>query len=170
MGLEEGRHFAVKMPECRDGYFSILREGLAYAAWHSIHGSSEQQRLAARFVEYILQRAREEGDAVYEKAKEIVKEGKERGSLRLEGFEKKVEVDGRKHEVKVVGGGAKFDEGRGCELLLRIKITAEVDGVRREYEITYGRRGRNNEAVGCAYARSDAPAARRQKPRGYRRL
>jgi hypothetical protein len=65
MGLEEGRHFAVKMPECRDGYFSILREGLAYAAWHSIHGSSEQQRLAARFVEYILQRAREEGDAVF---------------------------------------------------------------------------------------------------------
>jgi hypothetical protein len=36
--------------------------------------------------------------------------------------------------------------------LLRIKITAEVDGVRREYTITYGRYGRKNMASGFAYA------------------
>ncbi len=69
MGLEEGRHFSVKMPEGdRDGYVSVLKEGLAYAAWLSVHGSGEQQRLAADFVEYILQRAREAGGNVYEKA------------------------------------------------------------------------------------------------------
>jgi hypothetical protein len=35
----------------------ILREGLTYAAWLSVHGSGEQQKLAADFVKYILQRA-----------------------------------------------------------------------------------------------------------------
>jgi hypothetical protein len=62
--------------------------------------------------------------------------------------------------VGVVGGGAEFDEGRSGKKLLRIKITAEVDGVRREYEITYGRYGRNNAALGFAYARADAPGGR----------
>jgi len=55
MGLEEGRHFSVKMPEeGRFGYVSILREGLAYAAWLSVHGEGEQRELVAEFVEYIL--------------------------------------------------------------------------------------------------------------------
>jgi hypothetical protein len=59
MGLEEGRHFTVKMPEGgRAGYVLILEEGLAYAAWLSVHGSGRQRELAAEFVEYILQRAR----------------------------------------------------------------------------------------------------------------
>jgi hypothetical protein len=44
-------------------------------------------------VKYILQRAGEEGEEVYEKAKEIVEEGGARGFLRLEGFEKRVEVE-----------------------------------------------------------------------------
>jgi Fe2+ transport system protein FeoA len=45
MGLEEGVHFSAKMPEGGGrGYVSILREGLAYAAWLSVHGSGEQQR------------------------------------------------------------------------------------------------------------------------------
>jgi hypothetical protein len=40
MGLVEGVHFSVKMPEeGRYGYVSILKEGLAYAAWLSVHGS-----------------------------------------------------------------------------------------------------------------------------------
>ena len=56
----------------------ILREGLAYAARLSVYGSGKQRELAADFVEYILQRAEKEGDAVYEKAKELIKEGKER--------------------------------------------------------------------------------------------
>jgi hypothetical protein len=83
-GLEEGRHFTVKMPEeGRDGYVSILREGLAYAAWLSVHGEGERQVLAAKFVNYILRRAWEAGKEVYEKAREIVEEGKARGSLTL---------------------------------------------------------------------------------------
>jgi hypothetical protein len=87
-GLVEGSHFTVKMPGGGGaGHVSILREGLERVSWLSVHGSGEQQRLAAEFVSYILQRAREEGDAVYEKAGEIIKEGKARSSLRLEGFE-----------------------------------------------------------------------------------
>ncbi len=81
MGLEEGKHFTVKMPEGgRDGYVYIRREGLAHAAFLSIYGKDEQQRrLAARFVEYILRRAEKAGDDVCEKAKEIVEEGMARG-------------------------------------------------------------------------------------------
>jgi len=169
MGLEEGVHFSARMPEGGEkGYVSILREGLAYAAWLSEHGSGRQRELAAEFIRYILERA-EEDEKVYEKAKEIVKEGKERGSLRLEGFEKEVEVDGRRYVVKVIGGGAEFDKGRSGKKLLRIRITAEVgrvegehtivDRVVREYTITFGRYG-NNAVVGFATARADAPDGR----------
>ncbi len=81
MGLEEGRHFSVKMPEGggKAGYVYIRREGLAYAARLSEYGSGEQQRLAAEFINYIFQRAEEAGKEVYEKAREIVEEGKARG-------------------------------------------------------------------------------------------
>ena len=162
MGLVEGVHFSVKMPEeGRDGYVSILKEGLAHAAWLSEYGSGRQRELAAEFVSYILQRTKEEGEEVYEKAKEIIEEGMSRGSLTLKGFEKKVEVDGREHMVKVVGGGAEFDEGRSGKLLLRIRITAEVDGIRSDYTITYGRYGKLNVALGRAYARSNAPGGRK---------
>ena len=58
--------------------------------------------------------------------------------------------------VKVIDGEA-VEEDRGGRELLRIKITAEVGGVRHDYTITYGRRGRNNAAVGRAYVRADAP-------------
>jgi hypothetical protein len=72
-----------------------------------------------------------------------------RDSLRLEDFEREVEANGRKHVVKVLGGRAEFDEGRSGKKLLRIKITAEVDGVGHEYEVIYGR---NNTAVARANA------------------
>jgi hypothetical protein len=36
MGLEEGKHFSVKMPEGgKAGYVSILREGLERVAWEA---------------------------------------------------------------------------------------------------------------------------------------
>jgi len=120
----------------------------------------KQRELAAEFVKYILQRAWETGKEVYEKAKEIIEEGMSRGSLTLKGFEKKVEVDGREYVVKVIGGSAKFDEGRSGKKLLRIKISAEVDGVVRKYEITFSRREADNKAVGFAVARADAPGGR----------
>ena len=155
MGLEEGKHFTVKMPEGeKAGYVNILKEGLEHAAWLSVYGSKAQRELAAEFVEYILQRAEWEGQDVYRKAEEIVEEGKARGSQKLERFEKKVEVNGKTYVVKVIGGEA-IEEGRGGRKLLRIKITAEVDGVRRDYVVTYGRYGRNNAAVGFATARAD---------------
>jgi hypothetical protein len=128
MGLEEDVHLSVKMPEGGGvGYVRILREGLAYAAWLSVYGSGRQRELAADFVRYILQRAWEEGDDIYEKAEEIVEEGKTRGSLTLKGFEKKVVVNGRKHVVKVTGRDAELEESQSGETLLRILITVEVD-------------------------------------------
>jgi hypothetical protein len=89
MELVEGVHFTVKIPEeSRYGYVLIRREGLEHAAWLSVRGKDEQQRrLAAEFVKHILERAKEEGDDVYEKVKEIIEEGMSRGSLGLEGFE-----------------------------------------------------------------------------------
>jgi len=141
---------------------------MAYAAWLSVYGSGEQQRLAAEFVSYILQRAEKAGKGVYEKATRIVEEGKARGSLTLKGFEKKFEVNGRTYVVKVIGGEA-VEEDRGGKKLLRIKITAEVgrvegehivDRVVREYTITFGRHGKINAAVGHAYASAKAPGSR----------
>jgi hypothetical protein len=74
MGLEEGVHFAVRMPEGgKAGYILIRKEGLAYVAWLSIHGSGKQRRLAAEFINYVLQRAREKGEKVYKKALEAVR-------------------------------------------------------------------------------------------------
>ncbi len=68
LGLEEGRHFTVKMPEKgRYGSVLILKEGLAHAAWLSVNGEGKRQRLATEFVNYILQRAEKAGEEVYEK-------------------------------------------------------------------------------------------------------
>jgi len=171
MGLEEGVHFSVKMPEGgKVGYVSILREGLAYAAWLSVRGEGEQQRLAAKFVNYILQRTEKEGEDVYKKALEIVNEGRSWGSLRLEGFEGRVEVDGRIYVVKVTGWGAEPEESWSGRKLLRLKITAEVGRVEgehtivervvREYTITFSRRGGDNATKGFAVARASAPSNR----------
>jgi len=162
MGLVEGRHFAAKMPKGGgEGYVSILREGLERAAWLSIHGSERQRELAADFVEYILQRAGEEGDAVYEKALEIVKRGKELGSLRLTDVKgRKVFVGGKRYVVDVLGGWAQTEEGGSGRKLLRIQITAEVGRVRRDYTIAFGRYGAKNAAVGYATAKADAPGGR----------
>jgi len=115
MGLVKGVHFSVKMPEGGGkGYVNILKEGLAYAAWLSVYGSEDQRKLAAEFVNYILQRAEKAGEKVYEKAKKIVEEGKSRSSLKLEGFEKEVEVNGRKHVVKVIDGGANLKRAKAA--------------------------------------------------------
>ncbi len=159
MGLEEGVHFSVKMPEGgKAGYVYIRREGLAHAAWLSEYGSGEQQRLAAKFVKYILERAEKAGDDVHEEAKKIIDEGMSRGSQTLRDLEKWVEVNGKTYVVKVIDGEA-VEEDRNGRKLLRIKITAEVDGVRREYEITYGRYEKNT-ARGYAYASANAPGGR----------
>jgi hypothetical protein len=162
MGLEEGVHFTVKMPKGgREGYVSILKKGFERAAWLSKYGSGEQRKLAAEFVDHILKRAMKKGGAVYEKAKKIVEKVKARGSLRLAGVRRvEVEVRGRTYVVKVVGLSGELVESQGGKLLLRIKITAEVDGVLREYVITYGRYGKLNVVLGFARARADAPGGR----------
>ncbi|MFP3266816.1 MAG: PaRep2b protein [Thermoproteus sp.] len=154
MGLVEDIHFTVKMPEGGGaGYVRILREGLERAAWLSVHGEGDQQRLAAEFVDLILKRAEKEGKDVRKKAEEIVRRGREVGSLKLEGFEK--EVGGRL--VKVIGGGAQPERSKSGKTLLRIKITAEMDGIRGDYTMTFGRYGKNNAAMGYAYISAKAP-------------
>jgi hypothetical protein len=96
----------------------------------------------------------------------VVEEGKAWGSLTLKSFEKEVEVDGRRHKVKVRGGEA-VEEDRGGGKLLRIRITAEVgrvegehtivDPVVHEYTITYSRYERN-AAMGFATVRAGMEA------------
>jgi len=180
MGLEEGRHFSVKMPEGDEkGYVYIRREGLERAAWLSVYGKDEEQRsLADEFVKLILQRAEKKGKDVYKKALEIVNGGRSWRSLKLEDFEGRVEVDGWIYVVKVTGWGAEIEEGRGGRKLLRIRITAEVgrvegehivDRVVYEYTITYSRRT-DNAAVGHATARADAPGGRRADAERYSAL
>jgi hypothetical protein len=180
MGLEEGRHFTMKMPEeGREGYVYILRRGLERAAWLSVHSKDKDQREpAADFVKLILKRAEEAGKEVYEKAKEIIEEGKARGSQKLEGFEKKFEVNGKTYVVKVIGGEA-VEEKQNGRKLLRIKITAEVgrvegdhivDRVVREYTITYSRRRADNAAEGYAYASAKAPGGREADAERYSAL
>jgi hypothetical protein len=159
MGLKEGRHFTVKIEDSGKGYVYILREGLKHVAWLSVHGSEDQRKLAAEFVKYILQRAEKKGENVRKKVEEVVEEGKARGSLTLEGFEKKVEVNGREHMVKVLGWSAEFEKSESGKFLLRIRITAEVDGVLCDYTITYGRYGKN-KALGFTTAKADAPGGR----------
>jgi hypothetical protein len=134
--------------------------GFEHAAWLSVHGEGEQRKLAARFVKYILQRAREEGKEVYKKAGEIIEEGKAWGYLTLKGFVKEFEVDGRRYVVKIIDGGAELEESQSGRKLLRIRITAEVDGVRRDYEIAYRYEG--NAAVGRAVAKADVPGGREE--------
>jgi hypothetical protein len=68
-------------------------------------------------------------------------------------------VDGRRYKVKVIDGEA-VEEDKGGKKLLRIKITAEVDGVKSEYTITYSRRGAGNAVEGRTTARADAPGGR----------
>jgi hypothetical protein len=89
----------------------------------------------------------------------VAEEGRAWGSLTLRGFVKEVEAGGRRHKVKERGGEA-IEEDRDGRKLLRIKITAEVDGVRREYTITYGRYGRKNMASGFAFASASAQDGR----------
>jgi flavin-dependent dehydrogenase len=163
MGLEEDKHFTAKMPEGgKASYVSILRKGLEHAAWLSEYGSGRQRELVAEFVDYILQRAEEAGGEVYEKATKIVEEGMSRGSLTLKGFAKRVEVGDKEHMVKVIDEGAKLEKSESGKLSLRIKITAEVDGVKSEYTTTFSRRSKNNEVVGRAIARADAPDGREE--------
>ena len=103
------------------------------------------------------------GGAFYEKARKIVEKVKARGSLRLAGVRRaEVEVRGRTYVVKVVGWSTELKESQSGKLRLRIKITAEVDGVLREYVITYGRYGKLNAVLGFARARADAPGGREE--------
>ncbi len=126
-------------------------------------------------MELILQRAEEacggtEPCAVYEKAAKIIEEGKAWGSLTLRNFEKKVEVGGKEYVVKVIGWSAELEESQSGKPLLRIRITAEIDGIRGEYEVTYGRYGADNAAMGYAYARTDAPGGKEADAERYSAL
>ena len=89
---------------------------------------------------------------------EIVERGKAVGSLRsADVSDAEVFVEGRSHVVSVIGGGAQPERDRSGRTLLKITITAEVDGVRRDYAMAFSRRGSDNAALGRAYAGADTP-------------
>ncbi len=93
--------------------------------------------------------------------------GRAVGSLRsADVSDAEVFVEGRSHVVSVIGGGAQPERDRSGRTLLRITITAEVDGVRRDYTMAFSRRGSDNAALGYAYAGADAPGAGRRTRRG----
>ncbi len=152
IGLMEGRHFTVNTS--RNGKMYIRRAGLIRIAWLSARGSGRQQELAAELVESILQRAKERGEEVYEKAAKIVEEGRSWGSLRLAGFVKEVWVGRKKHVVKALGCNAAV----GGSGLLHIAVSAEVDGVVGVYVFSFGRF--NMLIRGFAYAGAKAPGSR----------
>ena len=68
-------------------------------------------------------------------------------------------MNGVKYKVKVIDGGA-VEEDRNGRKLLRIRITAEVGGVRSDYTITFGRRGAKNATIGYAYIKEETDAER----------
>ncbi len=67
-------------------------------------------------------------------------------------------------------GGAEFDKGRSGKKLLKVKITAEMDGVLRDYTTTFGRCGKTTQQWEAPTPALAPPAAGRQTPRGSRRL
>ena len=99
-----------------------------------------------------------------------MEEGKARGSLTLENFEKKVEVNGREYTVKVLGWGAELEKSQSGKKLLKIRITAEINNVKSDYTITFSRYGRTNTAEGFAIARADAPGGREADAERYSAL
>ncbi|MFZ8839112.1 MAG: hypothetical protein ACO2PM_09330 [Pyrobaculum sp.] len=163
MGLKEGKHLTVKMPKGgKEGYVFISSVGLRRAARLSVHGSGRQRELAEEFISYILKRAEEKSKAkkededVHEKVKEVVEKGKSWGHLTLKGFA--ATVDGG-YEVKVIDGSAEIEESWSGKKLLRLRVMAEVNGVRDDYTITYIKDERN-KALGYAVMRADAPSGR----------
>ncbi len=75
-----------------------------------------------------------------------------------EGLRKVGRGGGGEHVVKMIDGGAELEEGEGGRKLLRIRITAEVNGVRSDYTITFGRYGKLNAAMGRATVRAGMEA------------
>ncbi len=161
MGLEEGKHFTVNSSRNGRMYIYIRRTGLIRAAWLSVRGSGRQRELAAAFVEHILQRAWEacrgkEPCAVYEKAEEIIEDGKAWSSLTLRGLVREVWVGKKRHVVKTLGCSVAV----GGSGLLHIAVSAEVDGVVGVYVFSFGRFSRLGLIRGFAYADAKAPGGR----------
>jgi hypothetical protein len=146
MGLVEGRHFALKMPEGgRVGHVRILARGLERIAWLSVRGTGRQRELAEEFLERVLCAAGAEGGDVYRRVKKAVDRGASRSPPTLKGLEK--EVEGR--VVRIRGGSARL----GGDGRLRIAVSAEVDGVVTECEISFVKMKRGGIA---GFAKADA--------------
>ena len=86
--------------------------------------------------------------------------------MKLEGFEGRVEVGGRKHVVKVIDGNAELEKSESGKLPLRIRITAEVDGVKSEYTMTLVGVAKTTRPWDAPQLGPTPPAAERQTPRG----
>ena len=133
IGLIEGRHFTLKMPEDgKTGRLRILARGMAHIAWLSVHGSEGQRELAKEFLERVLRAAQIEGESAYRRVKKIIDGSISRSFVTLRGLEKRVEVSGKECVVKVKEGTAWLEDGR-----LKIAVAAEVDGIETKYEVSF---------------------------------
>jgi hypothetical protein len=164
-GLVEGEHFTVKK-DGKKGYVRILKDGLAYAAWLSDYGPEDKRKLARELVDYILQRARDAGDDVLGKVEEIIAKSLATRVQDLKNFKEVVEINDKKYVVNVTDGEAKTEDKRGKKYL-KIRITAEVshvegghavDHVKREYTITFSRRGAKNAVRGSVVVKTETDA------------
>jgi transcription initiation factor TFIIIB Brf1 subunit/transcription initiation factor TFIIB len=79
--------------------------------------------------------------------------------LTLKGFKREVEVGGKKYVVKVINGEGRIEESQSGKPLLRIRITAEINGAIHEYEITFGRYGKDRTTRGISVADTDNAVA-----------
>ena len=124
-----------------------------FAAWPSMHGSGGRRRPSAEFVGHMLRR---EGWG-------CPREGLGGGGGGWGGG--LPEAGGPRERRRRPPGEGRGRRGPAREeqvgrALLRIKVAAEVDGVRGDYTMTYGRYGKDNAAVGRAYIREEANAER----------
>jgi hypothetical protein len=121
IGLVEGRHFTLKMPEDgKMGYLRIWTKGLEHIAWLSVYGSERQRELVKEFLERILRAAQIEGGDAYRRVKRAVDKGASRSFPTLKGLEKEAEG----HIVRVKEASVQNKDGR-----LKIAVAAEVDGI-----------------------------------------
>ncbi len=158
LGLEVGVHFTVKEPKDGErGTLAITIEGVKKLAELSIYAEGETTRKeAAEWVEHLLARARESGGKeAAERLKELVEEGRARGSYMLTGLRREVEIDSERHVVEIKEAKAWMDGDK-----LRIAVKAVVDGVEVEREFTFGRNDKKQRVHGRAVLWADVPGGR----------
>jgi hypothetical protein len=86
IGFVERIHLVIKRRRAGRATPGSSGRDLERATWLSVHGSANQPISAMAFVKHILRRAEKEGDVVYRKVLEIVREEGARGPPKAGGL------------------------------------------------------------------------------------